>query len=669
MIGVLFGTAMYVGLVLGGGPAAVAPAVQALDATDLSQEVVTRGDAYWHLARAFYVVARHHQASEALSDIRRALELEPGSADLKAEAAGLLALLGQRSEAETVARAALEIDDAQPRALRVLAELVIGRAMSASDPEASEIGMGEAIELFERLTVTDESEPDDLLILARLQTDAGRYADAADTARRLADQRPGDPEVLDVLVRALIRAEHVEAALEAMVDFLSRNSGPIGALDLERTSDWIRRLVDQEDVWGLLAERGGAVVEAHPEVAGFRALYGEALLRAERNVEAIEQLERAVALAEGDPAELQFFLSTAYGSTGRLADAAELSAELLVKFPRHAGLLNLLGETQALRGQVDEAVATLSRAIEAFGSDLAARDRRDGLRLRAASLLIGDERFAEARSILDAIEVPADPQAIEVRAVLGLREGNDKDARRSIRALREVGGTSIAVADMLEAEALAREGRDAKARETFELSATTLGNQVLARGAELFRDLGKADQGEAMLRGWVARESDSSRARFRLGAFLERTSSFDAAARELRRATELDPEDAEVLNYLGYSLADRKLELDEALRLIERALEIDPWNAAYLDSLGWVYYRMGKFADARIPLERAAREYPRDPTILDHLGDVYAGLEEPQRALESWQRARDLADGEVAQEIAEKISAWADRADLEAVRE
>ena len=56
---------------------------------------------------------------------------------------------------------------------------------------------------------------------------------------------------------------------------------------------------------------------------------------------------------------------------------------------------------------------------------------------------------------------------------------------------------------------------------------------------------------------------------------------------------ELDDENPDALNYLGYMYAEDGIMLDQAQTLIEKALEIDPNNGAYIDSLGWVYFKKG----------------------------------------------------------------------------
>ena len=88
--------------------------------------------------------------------------------------------------------------------------------------------------------------------------------------------------------------------------------------------------------------------------------------------------------------------------------------------------------------------------------------------------------------------------------------------------------------------------------------------------------------------------------------------------------------------------------LDEALTLVRRAVEVDRWNGAYRDSLGWILFRMGKLDEARAELEQAVRCYPFDPTVLEHLGDLYAASGDEESALTWWTRALQArpVDGE-----------------------
>src|SRR3546814_14838558 len=87
---------------------------------------------------------------------------------------------------------------------------------------------------------------------------------------------------------------------------------------------------------------------------------------------------------------------------------------------------------------------------------------------------------------------------------------------------------------------------------------------------------------------------------------------------DLRKAMELAPDQAVVLNYLGYALLDRNLNLDEAQRLIEKASALRPRDGAITDSLAWVYFQRGDFLRAIALLEQAVQVAPAEPTINDH---------------------------------------------------
>ena len=113
------------------------------------------------------------------------------------------------------------------------------------------------------------------------------------------------------------------------------------------------------------------------------------------------------------------------------------------------------------------------------------------------------------------------------------------------------------------------------------------------------------------------------------------------AERTLRQVLTVAPGSAEVLNYLGYLLADRGRALDEAVRLVERALEADPGNPSYLDSLGWAHFRRGDLRAAEKYLTPAAEQLPRNAVVQDHLGDVFAGLGRWDEAIAAWTRALD----------------------------
>ncbi len=99
------------------------------------------------------------------------------------------------------------------------------------------------------------------------------------------------------------------------------------------------------------------------------------------------------------------------------------------------------------------------------------------------------------------------------------------------------------------------------------------------------------------------------------------------------------------LNYLGYMLADRGTRVEEALGYIRRAVALDPQNGAYLDSLGWAYYKLGNYDLAEENLRLASERIGNDPTVQQHLGELYQktgrlklAAMHFERALEEWNK-------------------------------
>ena len=126
----------------------------------------------------------------------------------------------------------------------------------------------------------------------------------------------------------------------------------------------------------------------------------------------------------------------------------------------------------------------------------------------------------------------------------------------------------------------------------------------------------------------------------------ERLKDWPNAEADFRAALELNPDQPQVLNYLGYSLVEKKTKLDEALGMIERAVAARPDSGYIVDSLGWVLYRLGRYADAVGHMERAVALMPVDPVVNDHLGDVYWAVGRVREAEFQWSRALSFIDPE-----------------------
>lgn len=139
----------------------------------------------------------------------------------------------------------------------------------------------------------------------------------------------------------------------------------------------------------------------------------------------------------------------------------------------------------------------------------------------------------------------------------------------------------------------------------------------------------------------MATEENALRLMFALGAAYEQLGRFDEAVETFETIIANSPNHAPSLNYLGYMLADRNERLEYAYDLLKRAIDISPDNPAYLDSYGWVLYRLGRYQEALVQLERAVA-LDSDPVMFDHLGDVYQALDKTEQARQAWERSLKL---------------------------
>jgi tetratricopeptide (TPR) repeat protein len=594
--------------------------------------------------------ARRGEFRTAISEIRKSIELQPDSPQVYVQGAEMMLDLRMYSEAELMARRALEVAPEDPEALRFLAEMVTHRALRAGDaPDAA--ATGEALQLYGRLADARPLDEDSLRQVIQLRLRLGDYDGAIGPTRELLSQRPGDSEALRTLAGLLVQQGRTRDALNEVLTFI------VGHPDEAVTIEDADRLAGDLEAWPLVADvlvegLGDDPTRAH-------ALLGEALLRLGRVDDAIDALERALA-AHSSARRVRLRLVLAYRSQGRLADSTVLATSLASESPDQPELQFLLAETLQAQRNIDASLDSYQHTLDMLsgGGEGTERTFRDRVRRRMAQLSVATERFEMADDLLDSLESPEDVNDLMLRARSAVMQEDWAAARSVAKRLRAQGAEGEAA--QVEGEVLARTGRVTKATIRFDEAVRLLGGQARLTIAQTYRELGFDDLGETLMRSGVEEDPEAADAHFDLGRYLytaDRLAEMETAMRESFR---LDPDHAPALNFLGYSLAERRERLDEALDLIQRALAVDAWDGAYLDSLGWVYFQMGLLDDARGPLERAAREYPTDPVILEHLGDLYQGLGEERLALSAWSRA--LKAGPPEQEpLRAKIQASEDR--------
>mgnify|MGYP006271753789 CR=1 FL=1 len=401
-------------------------------------------------------------------------------------------------------------------------------------------------------------------------------------------------------------------------------------------------------VGGLLeawAARGAGVGDAEAPLAELEerplfdtfADYHRGLLRAAagEHENAIVAFEAALGQMRGPTARLALAYGASLEAVGRVEDARALYAETNAAALGDAALeaaLARIESGEAAQPLVSTPAQGAAEALQGVASVYANESgRRFALvyaRIAAeldpgladAWLLVAElfERQSQPALALAAYEAAPDDPASRIRIDIG-RAGALAALEREDAAAEALRALVAAEPEEIEAHvALGDLLRDA---ERWEEAADAYGEAI---------DLAESEGRE----NWVLY--------YRRGIAFERAGLWDLAEPDFRRALEIEPEQPLVLNYLGYSLVEKRRNLDEARGMIERAVGLRPDDGYITDSLGWVLYRLGDFEEAVSWLEKAVELAPYDPVINDHLGDAYWMVGRRMEAEFQWKRARSL---------------------------
>lgn len=331
----------------------------------------------------------------------------------------------------------------------------------------------------------------------------------------------------------------------------------------------------------------------------------------------------------------------------------------------HAQVLSQLERNKAAIELIDKLFGTtLDPEIAAMHADLVAgktlpftliNSPADGLAevfYSVATALAGDVKAGDPATNLDmlmfaraAIYLRPDLTEAVLLAAGNLELQGQHAMAISTYELIESGKPAYVAAALGRAEALIADGRSDAAIEALQQLATaqpdlievwvSLGDTL--RRAEKFVDAITAyDRAVALIEKpgpdhWVIF--------YARGICLERQKAWDKAEADFRKALALSPDQAQVLNYLGYSYLEKNTNLDEAMSMIERAAKARPDEGAIIDSLGWALYRLGRYPDAEVQMETAIQLMPVDSVVNDHLGDVYWAVGRKREAEFQWKRA------------------------------
>lgn len=429
---------------------------------------------------------------------------------------------------------------------------------------------------------------------ARLALEQGDQAAATTALRELLSEpdgwrgavqalaAAGKSVVTGLVLTGLVRTEALPTNLDAWLAF----GGLAQRLELkelgpELAQRAVVRFPDQPRAWLWLAEEA----QRRKDVDAARAAIAKAVslgpLDAGTRLAIAAQLDSL-----GDPSAAAAALAsgeqddiTLAGRAAYLARAEDETSLAALYELAAADEKNATPARLYLLGQLAELQEKPELALDWYGR-IRAGLQREQAQLRIAVLLDKAERIDDALSRL-----------------------------RELQASDSEYGEVLRDAYLLEAELLLRRKRSDEALDAY------------ARGLQIFEDDPELLYSRALT--------------------YERIDRVDAAEGDLRRLIEIDPENADALNALGYTLADRTDRYQEALGLIERALKLKPDTAAIVDSLGWVLYRLGRIKEA-LPHLRRAFELQRDAEVAAHLGEVLWVNGERDEARSIWRLGQEI---------------------------
>jgi len=197
---------------------------------------------------------------------------------------------------------------------------------------------------------------------------------------------------------------------------------------------------------------------------------------------------------------------------------------------------------------------------------------------------------------------------------------------------------------MLYAGALSQADRQPDAVRALEKGQTFLPDSAAAllELGRAYTDAGETARAESLLVQALDQGADTAATWYDIASAREKAKDFTGAETAIQEVLRLQPDNAQALNFLGYLYADYNRKADEAVPLLKKALTLDPENGFIMDSLGWAYYRIGSLDSARVELEQAIQTSGEDPTILEHLGDVYAAMKRVPEAKARYRRSLEI---------------------------
>ena len=613
-------------------------------------KVPDRAAAYYHFALAHMyeeqvaTYGRSEMANKAIEEYRAAIDADPTSAYLTSGLAELYAKTGRIRDAVIEAQDIIKRDPNNLEARRLLGRIYLRSLGDMQAGNGSQNVLKLAIEQYEQIIRLQPDSMDDHLLLGRLYRLNNDLQKAENEFKTAVKLQPGSEEAVTTLaylynelgdtsratqvlssVPDVARSAKLYSALgytyEQQKQYKSAIEAYRHAIELDRDNlDAIRGLAQNllnDGQTDAALEQYKVIADANPEDAQTYVRIAEIYRKQGKFDLALENLKKAESMVQ-DSVEVPYNIAAIYQAQGRYDEAVQILKDLLKKSEKpdnsytqgeksnRAVFLERLGTIYRDQGN-NQAANDIFRQMVALGGD----DNEE----RGYQQII--DTWREAKEWQKATDVAKEavqkvPKSVELKMVLAAQQADMGDADRALKDVR----------------ALLK--GDASDRQVYITLAQM--NTRLRRFSDAYQALDKAEQ-------LSTKPDDKEYVWFLRGSTFEREKRYAEAEEQFNKVLASDPEYASALNYLGYMLADQNTKLDEALGYVKKAVALDPANGAYLDSLGWAYFRLGKYEPAEENLVKASQKINTDPTVHDHLGDLYQKTGRLKLAATHWERA------------------------------
>ncbi len=640
--------------------AAPAPA-ESKPATPSVPHKSDKAAAYYHFMLAHMyeeqvaLYGRSDLANKAIEEYRQAIEDDPTSGYLTSGLAELYARTGRIRDAVLEAQDILKKDPNNREAHKLLGRIYLRSLGDIQSGNGSQNVLKLAIEQYEQIIKLDPDSVEDHLLLGRLYRLNNDLQKAESEFKTAVKLDPDSEEAVTTLAYLYNEEGDTTRAAEVLsaIPDAGRSAKLYSALgytfeqkkQYKQAVDAYRKAValdkDNLDAIRGLAEnlmndgqtdaaleQYKVIADANPEDAQTYLRIAEIYRKTGKYDLALEALKKAESMVE-DSVEVPYNIAAVYQAQGRYDEAIPVLIALVKKTEKPEGATY----TQAEKNNRAVFLERLGTVYRDNNNDQA------GLDTFRKMLTLGDENAQRGyQQMIDTYREAKQWQAATDAAREAVQKlPNDRDMKMVYAA--QLADLGQADAGLAQVKSLLK-GTPEDRQVYITLSQM---NSRLRRWADADQALDKAQQ-------LSTKPEDKEYVNFLRASNLERQKKYPEAEEMFRKVLSDDPQNAVTLNYLGYMLADRGVKLDEALTLIKKAVDLEPTSGAYLDSLGWAYFRLGKYEQAEETLLKASQRIGTDPTVQDHLGDLYQKTGRLRLAATHWERALNEYNKTVAAE-------------------